>query len=363
MGMSYRCACFAIPFKLLKYAASSGDEGSQNTEDSADESSRLRAQRTAIAMQKKVLPPKAAASGIARYRRRIFDVGNGKDLPGKLIRKEGDQPVGDVAADSAYDNAGIALDFYFQVFKRDSVDDRGAIVRSAVHYDTGFGNALWTGKMIVYGDGSTKNGVKRLTESVEFVAHELSHAVIQYLVPGGLGAVKIPAADRKHEGLTHELRGQGGSLNESFADVMASLVKQWRLEQNVSKADWLIGADVLDDDKGKAVRSLADPGNRQITYPGDDQVKNMDRYDEGMQVHDGSGIPNHAFYLAARAIGGFAWEKTGLIWYDAFGTLKPSAKFADAAKATLRVAKKRFGDKSKEFKAVAAAWRKVNVIN
>src|SRR6185312_6278273 len=34
-------------------------------------------------------------------------------------------------------------------------------------------------------------------------------------------------------------------------------------------------------------------------------------------VHPNSGIPNRAFYLAASALGGFAWEVTGRIWYNA----------------------------------------------
>ena len=34
-------------------------------------------------------------------------------------------------------------------------------------------------------------------------------------------------------------------------------------------------------------------------------------------VHINSGIPNHAFYLVAEALGGNAWEKAGQIWYDA----------------------------------------------
>jgi Zn-dependent metalloprotease len=38
--------------------------------------------------------------------------------------------------------------------------------------------------------------------------------------------------------------------------------------------------------------------------------------DDG-DVHINSGIPNHAFYLAAMALGGFAWEKAGRIWYIA----------------------------------------------
>ena len=33
-------------------------------------------------------------------------------------------------------------------------------------------------------------------------------------------------------------------------------------------------------------------------------------------VHINSGIPNYAFYLAAAAIGGNSWDKTGRIWYE-----------------------------------------------
>jgi Zn-dependent metalloprotease len=361
MASPYRCVCFAIPPKLLKrLAEKSSDEGRRVLNASADSASRLRTQRAAIAKQKKDLPPKAEPSDVARYKRRIFDVGNELDLPGKVLRDEGENPVGDPAADHAYDNAGLVLDFYFQIFSRDSLDDCGALVESAVHYGEGFGNALWTGERMVFGDGNEL--ISDLTQSIDLIAHELTHGVVQHLVPGGLGAVRIPVKDRKVEGQTHELQGQSGSLNESFADVMASLARQWHLKQDVKKADWLIGADVLADEVGKAVRSLKDPGNRDLTYPDDDQIKSMDQYEEGADVHDGSGIPSHAFYLTADAIGGFAWEKAGLIWYDAFATLKPKSKFSDAAKATLRVAKKRFGDKSKEFKAVEAAWLKVNVI-
>ena len=53
----------------------------------------------------------------------------------------------------------------------------------------------------------------------------------------------------------------------------------------------------------------------------DDQPATMADYvqprsDNG-GVHTNSGIPNSAFYLAATYLGGFAWEKPGLIWYAA----------------------------------------------
>lgn len=362
MGLPYRCIWFAIPSKMLrKLAEKTDDEGRRVLKANMDSASRLRTQRAASSKQKKERPPKSAPSEVASYKRSVFDVANGTDLPGRVLREEGQTPVGDLAADHAYDNAGLALNFYFQVFSRDSIDDRGALVESAVHYGQNFGNALWTGERMVFGDGNQM--VSGFTESIDLIAHELTHGIIQHLVPGGLGAVRIPVKEREVEGQTHALKGQSGSLNESFSDVMGCLVKQWHLKQHVDEADWLIGDDVLASKFGKAVRSLKDPGNRNLTWPEDDQFKNMDQYFEGADVHDGSGIPSHAFYLAAKGIGGSAWEKAGVIWYEAYASLKPRSKFSDAAKATLRVAKSKFGAKSKEFKAVAAAWREVNVID
>ena len=46
-------------------------------------------------------------------------------------------------------------------------------------------------------------------------------------------------------------------------------------------------------------------------------------------VHINSGIPNRAFYLAARGLGGKAWEKAGRIWYETLRDpkLKPGSGF------------------------------------
>ena len=53
----------------------------------------------------------------------------------------------------------------------------------------------------------------------------------------------------------------------------------------------------------------------------DPQPGHMDDYVETIRdnggVHINSGIPNHAFYLAATEIGGYAWEVAGRIWYEA----------------------------------------------
>jgi Zn-dependent metalloprotease len=80
-------------------------------------------------------------------------------------------------------------------------------------------------------------------------------------------------------------------------------------------------------------------------------------------VHINSGIPNQAFYLAATAIGGSAWEKTGKIWYIALrDVLRSKSDFSGAATATINVAGQLYGQNSSEQTAVRNAWQAVGVL-
>jgi Zn-dependent metalloprotease len=110
---------------------------------------------------------------------------------------------------------------------------------------------------------------------------------------------------------------------------------------------------------GKALRSMSDPGNQRLTWEGDDQPGSMSGYVEDGDVHTNSGIPNHAFYLAAMALGGRSWEKAGPIWYRALPLLGSSATFADARNATVDAAGLLFS--KAEQGAVDGAWRSVGV--
>lgn len=276
------------------------------------------------------------------------------------MRTEGARPTRDAAVNQVYDNTGITLDFFLKIFGRNSIDNRGMRVTSAVHFGDNFSNAMWTGEQMVYGDGD--QNVAGFTQALDIIAHELTHGVTQYLIPGGLGVVRVPVKEREFKEQTHALQGQSGALNESFSDIFGSMVKQWHAGQDVTQANWLLGEHMLAPAHGKAIRSLKDPGNRKLTWYEDDQFKTMDQYVDGADVHDSSGIPNRAFYLAASKIGGYAWEKAGRIWYEAFSTLARKASFQDAAKATLEVALARHGLKSKEYKAVDSAWRAVKVL-
>ena len=79
-------------------------------------------------------------------------------------------------------------------------------------------------------------------------------------------------------------------------------------------------------------------------------------------VHINSGIPNRAFYFAAEEIGGYAWEKTGKIWYVTLrDRLRENSDFQDMANLTFEVAGNLYGKGGQEEKAVQNAWGQVGI--
>jgi Zn-dependent metalloprotease len=288
------------------------------------------------------------ASGGDVKRRTIYDAQGGEDLPGTVVRREGDPPSNDVAVNEAYEGAGLTYDLYKEQFDRNSLDDRGMRLDSTVHYGDHFDNAFFDGRQMVYGDGDAQL-FKRFTIAVDVIGHELTHGVTAYSA-----------------GLIYQ--GQPGALNESISDVFGSLVKQYSAKQSAKDADWLIGAGLLADGvKGVALRSMKAPGTAY-----DDPVLGKDpqpahmkafvhtRSDNG-GVHINSGIPNHAFFLLATTLGGNAWEKAGQIWYGALQQFSPKTNFHRAAVITAQTARTLYGAGSLEEKAVMDAWQKVGI--
>jgi len=282
--------------------------------------------------------------------RTIYEAKNGTNLPGTVVRSEGAPPTNDLAVDEAYDGAGATYDLYYDVFQRNSIDDRGMRLDSTVHFEVKYDNAFWNGSQMVYGDGDGKI-FDRFTKAIDVIGHELTHGVTQYTA-------------------SLDYKDQPGALNESFSDVFGSLVKQRVLNQTADQADWLIGAGLFTSQvKGQALRSMKAPGTAydDPVLGKDRQPADMDHYFKGAEdnggVHINSGIPNHAFYLAAIGIGGYAWEKAGKIWYISLrDRLHHDSNFADAAKITIAVAGELYGAGSQEQNAVTKAWDNVGVL-
>jgi len=339
--------CILPPYLLDKLVESPNPAVRKMAVEAIARSAALRATRTALAQ----MPAMAALPSPERKKHRlVYDMkGQGSSfLPGTLVRSEGGTASKDPAVNEAYDYAGVTYDFYLTLFGRNSLDDRGMSLVSSVHLGTQYNNAFWNGEQMAYGDGDGVIFV-RFTKSLDVVGHELTHGVVTHTA-------------------NLDYRNESGALNEHFADVFGTLIKQWKKKQTVAKADWLIGPDIMaPGTTAKALRTFRDePAYEDDEILGTDpQPKHLkDKYtgtaDSG-GVHINSGIPNYAFFRVATALGGHAWEKAGRIWYDTMLALTPASTFAQMASMSLRMAATRYGKSSPEAKAVAAAWKAVGL--
>jgi len=283
--------------------------------------------------------------------RRIHDLEGGpiRQLPGRIVREEGEPATGDEAVDEAYDHSGTVHEFFRERFGRVSLDDRGMELVSSVHVGRRFANAFWNGEQMVYGDGDGRLFL-RFTRSLDVVAHEMTHGVIQFT-----------------SNLVYE--GESGALNESFADVFGVLVAQWKRGQSVDEASWLVGEELLSPaPTRRALRSLAAPGTafRNDPFLGNDPqpAHVRDQYfgaEDAGGVHINSGIPNQAFYRLAIELGGLAFERPAEIWYRTLLELRPRSSFRECAETTVRVATRLYGPGSPEQLAVRHAWAAVGI--
>jgi len=288
--------------------------------------------------------------------REIYDGEGLTDLPGTLLRQEGEPPAGpDAHADinRAYDYAGDFYGFLARAFDRDGIDDVGHPIRITVNSTYGgCPNARWDD---VSGSAIFCEGL--LTDDV--VAHELTHGLIDY---------------------TGRLiyQNQPGQINESFADVFGELVDMFNgntaFLQDTSGLTWpahptgpgedvpneprqgcIERAETLDNVRwlvGEEVTGLRSP-LRDMWAPDcyghpDTANSNLQRcsgIDNG-GVHSGSGVPNHAFAMLTDGaefngftIRGIGPIKSGAVWYRALNLyLTVASDYQDAYVALNRAA-------------------------
>lgn len=278
-------------------------------------------------------------------RRITYTARNTTRLPGRRVIDEGER-ANDKVAQAAHDGAGEVYDYFFNNFKRDGIDGRGSPIVSTVNYGRSqedAENAAWIGELqqMIYGDGGRI--FRPLSLGLDVVAHELTHGITDNTAQ-----------------LIYE--NQSGALNESYSDVFGALIDD---------ANWTMGEQVVKSPPfpTRVLRSLEDP-NLGVYDPreplnGVGQPATVDEYarlpnsrdaDNG-GVHINSGIPNHAAYWLAQAIGR---EQTGQIYYRALTQyLQPSSDFGEAAAATVRAAQDLYG--AEGATAARAAFGRVGI--
>jgi Zn-dependent metalloprotease len=342
--------CCIIPSGLLRKILEANPEtaprDAMRDTLAVDESLRQRRALTAARLAAGPRPLVAPIVAGGTPRRMIYDQANSwVETLGTLARGEGGAAATDAAINQAYDGFGATYKFFWDVFKRDSIDGQGMPILGLVHYGVKYDNAFWDGQgHMFFGDGDG-DWFTQTTAGLDVIGHELTHGITQYTC-----------------GLAYQ--GQSGALNEHVSDVFGALVKQYAANQGAAEADWLIGPDIVGPELQPALRSMKEPGKANAH---DDQPVDMDGFvqtvlDNG-GVHTNSGIPNRAFYVVATTLGGKAWERAGRIWFETLRDpqVRPDATFVDFARATLRQAGTIFGPESPERQAVVAGWEAVKV--
>ncbi|MBC7460234.1 MAG: M4 family metallopeptidase, partial [Thermoleophilia bacterium] len=148
--------------------------------------------------------------------------------------------------------------------------------------------------------------------SQDVIAHEFTHRLV------GKAAPKLASG------------GQGGALNESVADAIAS----------ASDTDWIVGEDIM---KG-GIRDLS----KRATIAD---------YNPFADVHENAKVPNYAAYLIGSKVG---HADMGAIYTRAITRyLTDDADFNELATDTYRASVDLYGSGSSQTRAVRDAWDSV----
>ncbi|MFB9996819.1 M4 family metallopeptidase [Providencia rustigianii] len=252
-----------------------------------------------------------------------------------IIMREDDTVAPSMPAHHVFSSIGVIRSFLEEKFNIDKMFGCDADINAVIHYGKNYSNAFWNSQAIFFGDGDgTVFGP--FYNDIDIIAHELAHGFIS------------SQAD-------FDYIYQSGALNESVADVLGIMVKQFVQKETVSQSNWLLGENLfIDKKRAPALRSMKEPGtaynftqsNRdpQVGYM--NQYRNLPRHIDNGGVHINSGIPNKAFYLLAMELGGYSWDVAGKIWVAAVSDplVISSATFIQFATATVRAAKRLFGD-------------------
>ncbi|MGJ5749342.1 Zn-dependent metalloprotease [Streptomyces puniciscabiei] len=269
------------------------------------------------------------------------------------------------AADAQY---GITqtLDFYKKTFGRNGIANNSKAAQGMVHWGKKVANAFWdpTCNCMLYGDGDGQTFKKPLVV-LDVTGHELTHGVVD--ATAKLQPTYVDADGNQY--------GEPGALNESLADVFGSNV-EFFTNNKKDTPDYLIGEKL----------GLAQKFLRRLDHPSLDKLEGTIDYWSPdtyyTEVHAGSGVSSHAYYLLAEGSGkktingvnydsptydhstvkGIGRAKATAIFYRALTRYMVSTTdFHDARVATLKAAKDLYGANSTEYKTVDKAWAAVNV--
>lgn len=288
------------------------------------------------------------------------------DLPGTAVAAGTDAHTR-----GADKNTTMTYWFYKNFLNRDSIDNKGLLMKASVHakFQGSTGtcdgqNAFFdnTSMGVVFGEGSADMNTPPAAPDV--VAHEFTHGVTF-----------------KTSNLTY--KNESGALNEGMSDIFGSTAEAWAASGGTSTGNpsggivpnsntWIVGDAMAAASNIKFKRFMNNP-----TKDGNSKDNYTERYtgtgDNG-GVHINSGILNLAYYLLAQGgthprssvstvnVPAIGIEKAMKLYYHSNSNLfTASTNFASARNLLAQSAETLYGKCSAEYKSVQLSFDAVKV--
>lgn len=254
-------------------------------------------------------------------------------------------------------------DFYKSTFNMESVDGKGAPLINLVNPPSNFA---------LFKESGYPNNASSISSRPGFFAFGMG----DFETFGPLVAVDIMGHEFTHAvtaanaGQNLPGKGEGGALNEGFADMFGAAVERY----TYGTTDWEVGTQVTMN--GSCLRSLKDPkqSTRNLS-PGPNTYKG-NLWDPELEVHTNATVAGYWFYLLCNGGSGTIDDK-GVVPYSvtaigmdkaiqiAYSTLlyhvTSESTYATIRGETLAAAKELYGAQSDEVKSVTNAWHAVGI--
>lgn len=260
-----------------------------------------------------------------------YSASSTRTAPGTLVKKSW-WTGWNKSAVSAHANTEVVYDYYQNTLGRMAFDGLGSALRVSTLPNT-YNNAYWDPslKILVFGHD--------FEAALDVVGHEYSHGVVQYAVAGGNGLI---------------YQGESGALNESYADILGSLI-----ENKTGSARWLIAEDYRCGKSSCAIRDMSNPA--KYGQPTNYANRYTGTADFG-GVHTNSGIFNFAAYKMmtdsrTSTVSSATWAA---VFYGSLYKLPTNATMADGRAAVLNTAKD-LGFTTTQQQAITDAFNAVGI--
>lgn len=301
-------------------------------------------------------------------------------IPGEMVSSD-TASFDHVGAVIAHVNTTRVYDFFFNMLRRNSVDDRGLPLVSCVDcldfrrnrlgiclppdddaLQSVYQNAAWyrdpsdtstfikKGVMVygqVRGNGAT---FRSFAQSLDVVGHELTHGVTSYTCD-----------------LDYEI--ESGAMNESYSDIFGTAISNAH-QNDVNNWNWELGEELFV--THRPFRDLSNP--RRFGQP--DHMRDFRRLAPGERpsgrndngfVHTNSGIHNKAAFNLLTS-GVMSWQDVIKLFYltlTTHGRLVQTSKFADSKAGMLASCQSLFGsapDLDARKAAITDAFESVGIV-